>query len=124
MLNLKAVACGVAVGALALSTFAQPASGGKGGGKDSKQPGAKAPEGGQPRGEGRGQGGMRMEPLSPEKAKAAWDLEATGVATRLKLTADQTKSLVSAYESARTSQQAAMEKARKEAQDSGDRQGA
>src|SRR4051812_41656002 len=106
MLNLKALACGVAIGALALTSVAQPAGGG---GKDTKQPGAKNPDK-QPRGEGRGQGGPGgMEQLSADKAKAAWDLEATGVANRLKLTGDQTKALVSAYENARTSQQSAME---------------
>jgi hypothetical protein len=84
--------------------MAQPAGGGK---QDTKQP-----QGGE------GRPGMRMmEPLPADKAKAAWELEATTVAKRLNLSADQTKSLVSAYDSARTSQQTAMEKFRKDQQE-------
>lgn len=62
-----------------------------------------------------GQG--RPAALSPEKAKAAWEFEANGVAKRLGLKDDQTKALVKAYTDARTSQNEAFEKAMKEMQD-------
>jgi hypothetical protein len=118
MLNLKVLACGLAISSLSLVAVAQPATGDK---PATKQPGDKKPDaqqGERPvRGPGAG-GGMRgMEPLAPEKAKAAWDLEANTVATRLGLSADQTKSLVTAYEGARTTQTAAVEKLRKEQAD-------
>jgi len=119
MMNLKVLACGLAIGSMSLVAVAQP--------KDKDKPAAKQPadkggggdKGGQPGGDrpNRGGGGMMAEPLSPEKAKAAWDLEANSVAKRLGLNADQTKSLVKAYEDARTSQQAASEKMRKDQRD-------
>jgi hypothetical protein len=119
MLNLKVLACGLAIGSSSLVAIAQPTTGDK---PATKQPGDKKPDaqqGDRPgRGGDRGGPGMRgMEPLSAEKAKAAWNLEATSVATRLGLSADQTKTLVTAYESARTDQQAVVEKFRKEQQD-------
>lgn len=107
MLNLKVLVCGLAVSSMSVIAIAQPA--------DKDKPAAKQPEA-QPRGRG-GAGGMMGEPLSAEKSKAAWDLEATGVATRLGLNGDQTKALVKAYEDARTSHQAASEKLRKEQAD-------
>lgn len=113
MLNLKVLVCGLAVSSMSVAALAQSSTGGK------DQPASKQPEGQRGRGGAAGGpgGGMMGEQLSPEKAKAAWDLEATNVATRLKLTADQTKSLVTAYETARTSAQAANEKVRKEQMD-------
>ncbi len=105
MLNLKVLVCGLAVGSMGLTAMAQnekPAG---------KPPADKQPAGDRPRGEG------RPEPLSAEKAKAAWSLEATAVAKRLALKDDQTKSLVTAYEAARTSHQAAAEKLRNEQQE-------
>jgi aminopeptidase N len=117
MLNLKVLVCGLAVSSMSLMAVAQSADKPASKQPDSKpgQPGERAPRGG---GEGgRGQGMGMVEQLSPEKAKAAWDLEATGVANRLGLNAEQTKSLVKAYEDARTSHQAASEKMRKEQAD-------
>jgi hypothetical protein len=105
MLNLKVLVCGLAIGSMGLSAMAQ-----------SEKPAGKPPAANQP-GTERGPRGERPEPLSAEKAKAAWDLEATGVAKRLALKDDQTKSLVAAYDSARTSHQAATEKLRKEQQE-------
>ena len=73
-----------------------------------------APEGqpaGRPNRPG-GAGAQGRNALSPEKAKAAWEAQATGVAKRNSLSADQTKTLVSAYTAARESQQTAVQKLR------------
>jgi hypothetical protein len=71
---------------------------------DGKAP-ARAPrEGGAPRG----------QQLSPEKAKAAWEVEATGVAKRQSLGDAETKALVKAYAEARDSHQAASTKLRED----------
>lgn len=75
---------------------------------------AKAPEGqpaGRPNRPGAG-GGQGRNALSPEKAKAAWEAQATGVAKRNSLSTDQTKTLVTAYTAARESQQVAAQKLR------------
>src|SRR5690349_1407188 len=105
MLNLKVLVCGLAVSSVSLVAVAQPTDKPAPKQPDSKpgQPGERAPRGGGDRARGGGPGGMLGEQLSAEKAKAAWDLEATGVASRLGLNADQTKALVKAYEDARTS---------------------
>ena len=73
----------------------------------------KAPEG-QPAGRPNrpGAGAQGRNALSPEKAKAAWEAQATGVAKRHALSADQTKTLLSAYSTARESQQTASQKLR------------
>jgi hypothetical protein len=85
--------------------------------KDKQPPARERPaRDGQPRGERPG-GGQGRGQLSPEKAKAAWDLEAKGVAKRAGLTDAQTSTLVKAYEEARASQNEAFDKARKEMQD-------
>lgn len=114
MLNLKVLACGLAIGSMSMVAVAQGQPKDK---APAKQPAGDKPagdKGGQPRGE-RGPGGMMGgEPLSAEKAKAAWDLQAGSVAKRLGLNADQTKALTKAYEDARTSQQSASEKLRKD----------
>jgi hypothetical protein len=104
MLNLKVLVCGLAVGSMGLTAMAQ-----------SEKPAGKPPAAGQPAGDRPAQN--RPEPLSAEKAKAAWDLEANGVAKRLALKDDQAKSLVTAYDAARTSHQAASEKLRKDQQE-------
>lgn len=52
----------------------------------------------------------RQGGLAPEKAKAAWDLQAAGVAHRLKLDAAKTQALTKAYVDARESHSAAAEK--------------
>jgi hypothetical protein len=57
---------------------------------------------------------MRQQ-LSPEKAKAAWELQAKTVAAAVGANADQTKGVVKAYSDARTSLSAATEKLRAEA---------
>src|SRR4051812_19052272 len=117
MLKLKVLVCGLAVSSMSLAAMAQPADKDKPASKqpDTKpgQPGERAPRGGGDRARGPG-GMMGGEQLSIEKAKAAWDVEATGVASRLGLNADQTKTLVKAYEDARTSHRAASEKLMKE----------
>lgn len=70
---------------------------------------------------------MMRAPLAPEKAKAAQELEATGVAKRNGLNEEQTKALVKAYIDARASHQTAADKLRQEmmdkARDGGDDQG-
>jgi hypothetical protein len=117
MLNLRVLVCGLAVSSMSLLAVAQPADKDKPASKqpDSKpgQPGERAPRGEsgeRARGPGMGMG----DQLSVEKAKAAWNVEATGVANRLGLNADQTKSLVKAYDDARTSHRAASDKLMKE----------
>ena len=59
----------------------------------------------------RGGGGPR---LTPEKAEAAWTLQAEGVAGDLNLKKKQVTSLVEAYVAARKSQQEAMTALRSE----------
>jgi hypothetical protein len=54
------------------------------------------------------------ELLSPEKAKAAWTVEATGVAKHVGASDDQAKAVVIAYAAARESQAKASEKTRQE----------
>src|SRR5436190_20556254 len=105
MLNMKVLVCGMAIGSTSLIAVART-----GDNPAPKQPADKKPEAQAPRG---GPGMRGAEPLSPEKAKAAWDLEATSVATRLGLSADQSKSLVTAYEGARKTQTEAADKLRK-----------
>jgi hypothetical protein len=52
--------------------------------------------------------------MSPEKAKAAWDLQAHGVAKHHGLSEDQAKTVAKAYAEARESQKTAADKQRKE----------
>jgi hypothetical protein len=113
MRTFKMVVACVVVGAMGMTASAQdrPQRGNDG---ERRQPGGGGP------GE-RGPGGMRG--LAPEKAKAAWEAEAKGVAGRLGLKDDQTKALVKAYTDARESQRTAMEKARKEATEKHDKDG-
>lgn len=70
-------------------------------------------------------GGQQRQALAPEKAKAAQELEAKGVAKRLNLNDDQTKALVKAYTDARASFTEAntkfMEEQRKAMEDGADR---
>lgn len=70
-----------------------------------------APPGG-PGGPGGERGMQRQGPLSPEKAKAAWEWEVKGVAKSLGLTPEQTTKVIAAYTEARTSNNDAMEKMR------------
>lgn len=124
LMNL--VVCGLAVGTLGFGALAQPAEKPAQPAKEksAEKPGEKAaqPEKGGERPAGRpgpgGPGGDRMPMgLAPEKATAAQELEATGVAKRLGLKEDQTKALVKAYTEARTSHAAAEQKLRKELAD-------
>ena len=108
MRKLSLVASCIVVGAAGLSAMGQDAPR-RGNRPDGERP---AERGGQP-GERRGMGGG-MQQLSPEKAKAAWELAATGVAKRLGLNEEQTKGVVKAYVDARTSQGAAQQKMRDE----------
>lgn len=104
------IVCGIAASVLSLSAFAQD--------QQTQQPqrgaGQRAPGGPREGGPGGGMGfGGRQ--LSAERAKAAWSAQATGVAARLGLNADQTKALVAAYTASRESQGAASDKMREEA---------
>jgi Spy/CpxP family protein refolding chaperone len=74
-------------------------------------PGERPGPGGPP---GEGRGGFARQQLSPEKAKAAWELQATGVSTHAGLDADKTKAVVKAYVEARTSHNEESDKIRKE----------
>jgi hypothetical protein len=67
-----------------------------------------------PGGQGRG------VDLSPEKAQAAWELAAKGVAGRLSLSAEQTTALSRAYVEARTTMRSKMEELRKQRDSGGD----
>lgn len=101
---VRLIVCGVAAGSLALGALAQDQ-------KPAQAPAPRAPGEGGPRGPGMGMGGRQ---LSPEKAKAAWEMQAKGVAARLGLNDAQTKTLVSAYQAARESQGTASDKIRQE----------
>jgi polyhydroxyalkanoate synthesis regulator phasin len=68
--------------------------------------------GGQPPTGERPQRGQGPAALSPEKAKAAWELQAQGVAKRLGFSEEQTKAVVKAYAEARESQSKATQKLR------------
>jgi hypothetical protein len=116
MLNLRILTCGLAIGATSLVAVAQNSNDQPASKQPAGQPGDRPNRGGGNGGARGGFGGMMGEPLSADKAKAAWDLEAAGVAGRLGLNADQTKALQKAYGDARTSQQAVMEKLRQDQQ--------
>lgn len=112
---VRLVLCGIALGSFSFGALAQNQQSGQQPGQQSeRQPGQRAP--GEGRGPGMGFGGRQ---LSPEKAKAAWELQAKGVAGRLGLNEAQTKSLVSAYLTAREAQGTAAEKIRQEAMQAG-----
>lgn len=100
-----AFAC-LAVGLMCLPATAQE-------GQPPADPGARPPGA---RGE-RGPGGMRGPMLTPEKAKAAWEVQAKHVAKGLTLSDDNAAKTVKAYVDARESHRAALEKARQEAMD-------
>lgn len=108
MRSWNVLAFSLAIGCTALTALGQDGKP-KGAGADQPPP-ARVGEG-----PGRGPGaGPRGPAMSPEASKAAWELEAAGVAKRLGLTDDQTKTLVKAYADARESHQAAGEKLRQE----------
>jgi hypothetical protein len=58
---------------------------------------------------------VQAQRMSPEEAQAAWTLQASHVAGKLKLSKEQTTKLVDAYKRARESYPEALGKARKEA---------
>jgi hypothetical protein len=114
MNTLRVWVAAIAIGATGLSALAQDSNPAQATPRRqrTRQPDA------QPGQDGARQPGQgRPGALSPEKAKAAWELEATGVAKRLGLKDDQTKALIKAYTDARTSQNEALDKAMKAAQD-------
>jgi len=65
--------------------------------------------------QGDGAARQRRAPLTAEKAKAAWDLEAKSVAKELNLSGDNIAKIVSAYAEARESYRTSLEKARRDA---------
>lgn len=102
MRALKLLACCVVVGGMSMTVLGQETK--PGGDRPARPARGERPEGaGQPR-----------EALSAEKTKAAWELQATGVAKRLTLKDDQVKAVVKAYTEARTSHNTAAEKLREE----------
>ena len=104
----------VALGASSLTALAQN--------EKPKEPPPARPRDTQPGDRPQRPGGMR-ETLAPEKAKAAQELQATGVAKRLSLKDDQVKAVVKAYTDARESYSKANEKLIQELRDKqGDRQ--
>jgi hypothetical protein len=107
---LKVLVSCLMVGVVAAPVLAQ---------NDPKPPAGEGRPGGRPGGQG-GPGGQGMrQALSPEKAKAAWELEAKGVAASLGLSEEKSAAVVKAYVDARTSQSAAFEKMRDETRDKG-----
>ncbi|MGH7244248.1 MAG: hypothetical protein ACREJD_12615 [Phycisphaerales bacterium] len=113
----KMIVCGIAASVFSAGVLAQDQ-------QNQKQPPAQGQRGGGPRDGGGGPGGMGGRQLSPERAKAAWNLQATGVAGRLGLKADQTSALVAAYTAARESQGTASDKMREEAMNKAREEGA
>lgn len=98
------VACFVSA-ALGATSLAQP---------DAPPRGPSGPAG---RDGGREGGQGRPAALTPEKSKAAWELQAAAVARRLGVDESKIKSIVKAYGEARESHLAAAEKMRKEMAD-------
>ena len=98
----RLIVSSLAVGVIGLSALAQDPPPG---------PGAPPARGGQVPGGPGGPGGPgARQRLSPEKLKAAWEVEAKGVAKSLTLNDELTTKTVAAYSEARESQGAAMEK--------------
>lgn len=100
------VSC-IALGTLALSATAQNEPPARPAVRPARPADAGAPQPGGP-------GGARPQQLSPEKAKAAWEVEATGVAKRAMVEDAKIKDVVKAYSEARASYDAAAEKMRAE----------
>lgn len=103
----RTILCTAVIGGLGLTASAQNSN--------QNQPGNAPPAGERPRGGGQGQGMGRPSALSPEKSKAAWEMQATSVSKQLGLDADKTKAVVKAYTEAREGQTAAYNKLRDEA---------
>lgn len=114
MRTLKIMVSCLMIGALAAPVLAQ---------NDAPPPPRQGRPGG-PGGPGGGPGGGMRQALSPEKAKAAWELEAKSVAAALGVSGDKAAALSKAYVEARTSQGAAAEKLRDEMREQGREGGA
>ena len=108
----KLLSASLSVVALAGTTLAQAEKTDRPADRQRDQQPERGPREGRPAGRPGG-----MAPLSPEKAKAAWELQATGVAGRVGLNADQTKALVKAYTEARTTMQQKQEELRRARQE-------
>lgn len=104
------IVSGIAASVLSFGALAQEQQS-----QPQREPGQRAPGGPREGGGGGGGFGLGGRQLSPERAAAAWNLQATGVAGRLGLNAEQTKALVSAYVAARQSHNAEADKLRQEA---------
>ncbi len=111
MRSLKCLFATLAIGAVATTALAQA------------QP-AQPPAPGQPAERPARPAPGRMPQLSAEKLHAAWELQATGVAKRLGVEDAKVKDVAKAYAEARTNQEAAMEKARKDMESKRDAGGA
>lgn len=109
----RMIVCGIAASVLSMGALAQDQKPEQGPGQ--RGPGQRGPAEGGPRtGGGGGMGGMGARQLSAERAAAAWNAEATGVAARVGLNAEQTKATVAAYAAARESQRSIGDKMREE----------
>jgi hypothetical protein len=104
----KLLSASLALTAIAGTTLAQAEKGNRPADRPRDQQPERGPREGRPAGRPGG-----MAPLSPEKAKAAWELQATGVAGRVNLNAEQTQALVKAYTQARTTVQQKQEEIRR-----------
>ncbi|CAG0977711.1 hypothetical protein PHYC_01594 [Phycisphaerales bacterium] len=111
MRTMKLFASCLVMGALALSAVAQPEK--PASDRPSQPPAGDRPPGDAPRPR------MGMPALSPEKAKAAWEAQAKGVAAGLGLDETKTNAVVKAYTDSRVSHNQATEKLRKERRDAG-----
>lgn len=112
MRNMHALVAGLAISTLSVAALAQPPAAPA---PPATKPADKAPEAPKaPPEAGRPAQGGGGGQLSAEKSKAAWELEANGVAKRLALKDEVTKPLVKAYTDARTSQNDAYTKLRDE----------
>lgn len=112
MRTMKLLASCLVMGAMAFSAAAQdekPADP-----KPAQPPAGERPPGEAPRPR------MAAPALSPEKAKAAWEAQAKGVAGGLSLDETKTAAVVKAYTDARTSFSQANEKLMKERRDAGE----
>lgn len=110
----RMVVCGIVAGVLSMSALAQDQKP-EGQNPGQRGPGQRGPGEGGPRGGGgAGAFGMGGRQLSAERAAAAWNVQATGVAARIGLNPEQTKATVAAYAAARESQRTIGDKMREE----------
>lgn len=107
---LKLIVPCLALATVASSAVAQGQPPRREGGGGGQPPTGERPQ----RGQGPGGPGGGAAALSPEKAKAAWELQAQGVSKRLGFSEEQTKAVVKAYAEARESHNKATQKLREE----------